>query len=89
MKQIVAFIKPNKLAAVTLALQKIEDLPGMSFSEVRGFGRDRIPQSDPRIVRDLMDYTPYVHVEVFCPVELACEVRCSIEQAAHSGAAGQ
>jgi nitrogen regulatory protein P-II 2 len=88
MKQIVAYIKPNKLAAVTLALQKIEDLPGMSFSEVRGFGRDRMPQSDPHIVRDLVDYTPYVRVEVFCAAEQAYEVRCSIEQAAHTGAAG-
>jgi nitrogen regulatory protein PII len=88
MKQVVAYIRPNKLAAVTLALQKIQDLPGMSFSEVRGFGRDRMPQNDPHLVRDLVDYTPYVRVEVFCPAELAYEVRCSIEQAAHTGAAG-
>jgi nitrogen regulatory protein P-II 1 len=88
MKQIVAYIRPNKLAAVTLALQSIEGLPGMSFSDVRGFGRDRIPQSDPHIVRDLVDYTPYVRVEVFCSQELAYEVRCRIEQAAHTGGAG-
>lgn len=88
MKQIVAYIRPNKLAAVTLALQNIEGLPGMSFGEVRGFGRDRLPQSDPHLVRDLVDYAPYVRVEVFFPEELVYEVRWSIEQAAHTGGAG-
>ena len=88
MKQIVAYIRPNKLPVVTLALQTMEGLPGMSFSEVRGFGRHRIPQSDPYIVRDLVDYTPYVRVEVFCDQEMAYEVRARIEQAAHTGTAG-
>ena len=88
MKQIIAYIRPNKLAAVTLALQSIEGLPGMSFSDARGFGRDRIPQSDPHIVRNLVDYTPYVRVEVFCDAEMSYEVRCAIEQAAHTGGAG-
>ena len=88
MKQIIAYIRPNKLAAVTLALQSIEGLPGMSFSDAFGFRRDRILQSDPHLARDLVDYTPYVRVEVFCDPELSYEVRCAIEQAAHTGGAG-
>lgn len=41
MKMLIAFIKPNKLDEVMLALHKIEGLTGASSSEVHGFGRDR------------------------------------------------
>lgn len=66
MKHIIAYIRPNKLPAVTLALHRLPSLPGMSFSEVRGFSSDRLPKSDPPIVQDLIDYSPYVRIEVFC-----------------------
>jgi nitrogen regulatory protein PII len=86
MKQIIAFIKPNKLPAVTLALQSIEGLPGMSFTEVRGFGRERFPKSDPGMVRELVDCTPHVRVEVFCPEDLVYELQYVIRRAAHDDA---
>jgi len=88
MKQIVAYVKPNKLPPVTLALQKLEGLPGMSFSEVRGFGRDRIPKTEPPIIQDLVDYTPYTRIEIFCDDEQVSEFVWTIEQAAHTGQNG-
>lgn len=87
MKQIVAYIKPNKLSAVTLALHKLEDLSGMSFSEVRGFGRDRIPKTEP-IIQDLVDYAPCTRIEVLCDDDQVSEVVWTIEQAAHTGQNG-
>ena len=39
MKNIIAYIKPHKLSKVTLALHNIEGLPGMSVSDIRGFGK--------------------------------------------------
>jgi nitrogen regulatory protein P-II 1 len=88
MKQIVAYVKPNRLPAVTLALHKLEDLPGMSFSEVRGFGRDRIPKTDPPIIQDLVDYAPYTRIEILCDDDQVSEVVWTIEQAAHTGQNG-
>ena len=84
MKQIIAYIKPNKLPSVTLALHGIQDLPGVSFSEVRGFGSDRTPKTDPALVQDLVDYAPYVRIEIFCPDWLVYEVECTLGHAAYS-----
>jgi len=67
MKQIIAYIRPNRLTAVSLALRKLAEAPGMSFSPVRGFGSDRVQNAHPTLVRDFVDYAPYVRVEVFCP----------------------
>lgn len=88
MKHIIAYIRPNKLPAVTLALHRLPGLPGMSFCEVRGFSSDRAPKSGPPIVQDLIDYTPYVRIEVFCGNEQAYEVKHTIENAARTGKNG-
>lgn len=85
MKQIVAYVKPNKLTAVSLALRKLTELPGMSYCEVRGFGRDRVQNAHPTLVQDLVDYAPYVRVEVFCHDERAFEIRYMIQNAARTG----
>jgi nitrogen regulatory protein P-II 1 len=87
MKQIVAYIKPAKLPAVTLALHKLEGLPGMSFSEVRGFGSDRIPKTE-QIVQELVDYSPYTRIEILCEDDQVSEIVWTIEQAAHTGQIG-
>ena len=41
MKEVKAYIKPHKLSDVTLALQKLKGLTGMSVVDMRGFGRGR------------------------------------------------
>lgn len=88
MKHIIAYIRPNKLPAVTLALHRLPGLPGVSFSEVHGFSSDRIPKSGPLIVQDLIDYTPYVRVETFCGDDQAYEIKFTIQNAARTGKNG-
>ena len=88
MKYIIAYIKPNKLSAVTLALHRLPGLPGMSFSEVRGFSSDRIQKSGPPIVQDLIDYSPYLRIEVFCHDDQVYEVKHTIQNAARTGKNG-
>ncbi len=88
MKQIVAYIRPSKLPGVTLALQRIDGLLGMSFSEVRELGHFQPPATDPPIVRDLVDYVPCVRLEIFCTEDLMYETQCAIETAAHTGPNG-
>lgn len=41
MKEIKCFIRPERLAAVLDALHAMPDLPGVTCSEVSGFGRAR------------------------------------------------
>lgn len=87
MKQVKAFIKPNKLDDVVQALHKIEGLTGLSVCEVRGFGRTRGSQDsspDP----DFFDFVAHFRVEVVCQdalVDTICEV---IESSAHTGLRG-
>lgn len=87
MKQIIAYIKPHRLAEVTLALQRIQDLRGMSVTNVRGFGR-RDEQDTPRSLDDLMDFAPYVRIEIFCKDDLADELVALIDRKALTGLRG-
>lgn len=88
MKHIIAYIRPNKLPAVTLALHRLPSLAGVSFSEVRGFSSDRVPKMGRPIVQDLIDYTPYVRVEVFCGDDQAYEIKYALQTAARTGRNG-
>jgi nitrogen regulatory protein PII len=87
MKQVIAYIKPHRLAEVTLALQKIQDLRGMSVTNVRGFGR-RDEQNIPCSLDDLMDFAPYTKIEIFCKDELVDELISVIDRTAHTGLRG-
>lgn len=88
MKEIKAYIKPHKLPAVTLALHKIEGLSGMSVVDVRGFGRSRAKDAPHRIVQDLVDFVPYVKIEIVCKDELVERIVSMIEKTAHTGLRG-
>ncbi len=88
MKEIKAYIKPHKLAQVTMALRKLEGLTGMSVVDVRGFGRSRGKDAPHRVVQDLIDYVPHVKIEIACRDELANEVVEVIEKIAHTGLRG-
>jgi nitrogen regulatory protein P-II 1 len=88
MKEIKAYIQSRKLAAVTLALQKLEGLTGMSVTDVRGFGRGRAKDQPHRVVDDLIDYVTGVKLEIVCRDDLVEEVVRTIEQTARTGLKG-
>lgn len=88
MKQIKAIIRPSKVAAVTLALHKISELSGMNLFDIRGFGSERLPKTDPPVVQTLVDYVPYAVVEILCPDDLEDEIVETIEQTARTGKPG-
>jgi len=88
MKEIKAYIKPHKLAEVTLKLHKVEGLTGMSVTSVRGFGRPK-PKGQPDRHRDQLDeYGTYEKIEIICRDELAHEIVSVIQKAAHTGLRG-
>ncbi|AQQ10169.1 Nitrogen regulatory protein P-II [Sedimentisphaera cyanobacteriorum] len=84
MKMIIAFVKPNMLDAVMLALHKIEGLTGASSSEVQGFGQDRSVND-----REISFKTsPHIKLELSCHNDLVDQVLSAIAQAAHTGLRG-
>ncbi len=88
MKMIIAFVKPHKLADVTVALHEVEGLSGATMSDVRGFGRGRAKTAPDKVYYDTLDYVPRVRLEIACPDELVEEVLAVIEANAHTGLRG-
>jgi len=88
MNAIVAFIKPHKLADVTLALRKLEGLSGMTVTDVRGFGRTRGEGSPDIVPDDVADFVSKTRIDVFCTNSMAQTVRSTIQKYAHTGAHG-
>jgi nitrogen regulatory protein PII len=88
MNAIVAFIKPHKLADVTMALRKLEGLSGMTVTDVRGFGRTRGEGSPDVVPDDVADFVRKSRIEVFCSDDLTPVVVRAIKENAHTGAHG-
>lgn len=87
MKEVVAYIKPHKLGEVTLALQKVKGLRGMTVAEVKGFGR-REPQDPSSHVDEIMDFARYTRIEIFCHDDLVEELLSVINRKAYTGLRG-
>jgi len=88
MKEIIAYIKPHRLTRVTMALQKVKGLGGMSVSQVKGFGRKNEEDSVRTETDDLLDFAEYTKIEIFCPDEIAEELVSIIDKTATTGLRG-
>ena len=88
MKQIKAFIKPNRLDDVVRVLHRIDPLTGISVSEVRGFGRTRGKQEGEGEEEQLYGYIPHFRLEIICMDDLVEPICSAIESAAHTGLRG-
>jgi nitrogen regulatory protein P-II 1 len=84
MKEIKAIIRPERVLGVLQALHAMPRLPGVTVSQVRGFGRRMPPDPDGEAFC-AVDMTK---VEIVVPAELADEVVSAIERAAHTGRYG-
>jgi nitrogen regulatory protein PII len=88
MKQIQAYIKPHRLNDVTMALQKMESLRGMTVTDVRGFGRREQKDAACPAVDELIDFAKYVKVEIFCEDSIVDEIVGIINRNAGTGLRG-
>jgi len=88
MKEIKAYIKRHKLSEVTLALQKIDGLTGMSVHDIQGFGRGRARNEPDKITEDLVDFIPQIKIEIICRDELVETIIFTISTAARTGLRG-
>lgn len=83
MKEIRAYIENHRLDDVIIALLAIPDFPGMSVSDCRGFGREKIgfgQNFDP-----LFEKT---RVEIFAPDAMVDTIVSVLVKHAHTGNPG-
>jgi len=86
MKEVKAYIKTIKQAAVIEELHKIEGLTGVTILPVKsGFGRERREDALVHIVDNTVDFVPHVKLEVICRDDLAQAVVEAILKGAHTG----
>lgn len=87
MKLITAIIKPFKMDDVREALTDV-GIPGMTVTEVKGFGRQKGHTELYRGAEYVIDFLPKLKVEVAVPDELVNKVIDAITQAANTGKVG-
>ncbi len=96
---VTAIIQEFKLDAVTLALESLPHFGGMTVSDCRGFGREKLEdeesqgdageQTGPRTGAGLVDFTPKVRIEIaVAGRERADAILAVIAQTAHTGRRG-
>lgn len=87
MKEIKAIIQTFMLDKVLDGLREIEDLPGITVSEVRGFGRTRGWSADAA-ADESVQYVKKSKIEVVIPDVLVERVVRTIQEHAHTGNLG-
>ena len=88
MKEIKAIIRPSKLLEVTEELHEIEGLPGVTISEIKGFGKGRANTAKDKIVYEMVEFIPRIQLEVVVDDEMVDEVVNVIQKYAHTGNTG-
>lgn len=74
MKEIKAIIQPFRLSDVVDALKDIQGLPGITVSEVRGFGKGRAAKSANKVVDEGIEYALKVKLELVVTDSMVEEV---------------
>jgi nitrogen regulatory protein P-II 1 len=88
MKEIKAIIQPFLLSRVVGALKDIAGLPGVTVTDVRGFGRARAAGSPNIVIDDTVEYVKKSKVEIVVPDALVEKVVQTIREKAHTGNPG-
>lgn len=88
MKEIKAIIQPFLLSKVVEALKEIEGLPGVTVSEVHGFGRARGVGSADTIIGGTVEYAKRSKLETVVPDRLVEPVVQTILYNSHTGNPG-
>jgi len=88
MKEIKAIIRPFKLDNVVSELHKIEGLPGLTVSEVKGFGRTKAKGASDSFQEGLHDYIKRVKIELVVKSDIVGKVIDVIRETAFTGNTG-
>lgn len=85
---VVAFIQPFQLDSVVNALCRLRHFPGMSVSEVRGFGAHRAHPPRPGEPGEVDIFEKKLRLEVFCRVSDVVEITETVRKSARTGNPG-
>ena len=88
MKEIKAIIRPFKLDDVVSELHKIEGLPGLTISEIKGFGRTKAEGADDSFQDGLHNYVKRIKIELVVHDDIVNKVVKVIQETAHTGNPG-
>ena len=88
MKEIKAIIRPSKLLEVTEELHAIEGLPGVTISEIKGFGKGRARNAQDKVVYEMVEFMPRIQLEVVVEDGMVDQVVNVIQKYAHTGNTG-
>ena len=85
MKMIVAFFHPRRLDRVTRALEHVPGFSGMTVTEGRGFGREKLQVRPRDHLAELTDFTDTIRVEIVTSATLVDALMNAITEAARTG----
>ena len=88
MKEIKAIMQPFLISKVVEALKLIPGLPGVTVSDVRGFGRAHAVGAVDTVEEGAVEYVKKSKLEVVVPDNLAKDVIETIQRHAHTGNPG-
>ena len=88
MKEIKAIIRPGKLRDVAEELHAINGMPGVTVSEIKGFGKGKARNAKDKILYEMVEFIPRVKLEVVVDDEMVEEVVNVIQKYAHTGNTG-
>lgn len=88
MKMIMAYVPPHRLDPVTRALRHLGDLPGMTVTDARGFGREKGGGADESSAEQLTDFTLMSRLEIVMHDERVDDIVQTIVEASHTGNRG-
>jgi nitrogen regulatory protein P-II 1 len=88
MKEIKAIIRPSKLREVTEELLGIDGLPGVTVSEIKGFGKGRAKNAKDKVVHEMVEFIPRIKLEVVVNDEMVGKVVNVIQKFSHTGNTG-
>lgn len=83
MKIITAMLQPFMLSKVVSALEAIDTFPGMTLTDVRGFGRRRSAREEHGMHLD--DFHEKTRLEIVAPNELTEQIVRTITDTARTG----
>lgn len=87
-KEIKAIVQPFMVQHVVGALQEMPGLPGVTVSDVRGFGRNRARDASDKIIENSIGYARKVKLEIVVPDDRVDAVLAAIEEHARTGRLG-
>jgi len=85
---VVAYIQPFQLEGVIDTLRRLPSLPGMSVSDVRGFGRHGAHPPHAGERTEVEPFEKKVRIEILCCAQECELIVDALRQAARTGHAG-